>query len=114
VSSKASAAAIRMRTSWPGSRLACDQPGLHCDGHRFEFSRSFDLAQLTKIFGKVIEAAGDGGVIPVVQPSPQAMLHLVSPRQAEEATLTGSQIAKTSSSNATANRRLTGSSTASS
>jgi hypothetical protein len=42
------------------------------------------------------------------------MLHLVSPRHAEEATLTGSQIAKASSSNATANRRFTGSSTASS
>jgi GNAT superfamily N-acetyltransferase len=44
----------------------------------------------------------------------EAMLHLVSPRHAEEATLTGSQIAKASSSNATANRRFTGSSTASS
>jgi hypothetical protein len=43
-----------------------------------------------------------------------AMLHLVSPRHAEEATLTGSQIAKASSSNATANRRCTGSLTASS
>jgi hypothetical protein len=43
-----------------------------------------------------------------------AMLHLVSPRHAEEATLIGSQIAKASSSNAMANRRFTGSSTASS
>jgi hypothetical protein len=42
------------------------------------------------------------------------MLHLVSPRHAEKATLTGRQIAKASSSNATANRRFTGSSTASS
>jgi hypothetical protein len=42
-----------------------------------------------------------------------AMLHLVSPRHAEEA-LTGGQIAKASSSNAAANRRFTGSSTASS
>jgi hypothetical protein len=42
------------------------------------------------------------------------LLHLASPRHAEEATLTGSQIAKANSSNATANRRFTGSSTASS
>jgi hypothetical protein len=42
------------------------------------------------------------------------MLHLVSPRHAEEATLTGSQIAKASSSNAISTRRLAGCSTASS